>query len=62
AFPFVLASHSTLGWHPAAGVLAWAFGIPGLVLSYIAAGLYVPIGLRALREGREGGGSPSAPA
>ena len=52
AFPFFLASHSTLGWHDTARVLAWVTGIPGLVLSYIAWGLYVPIGLRALREGR----------
>jgi cardiolipin synthase len=52
AFPFFLASHSTLGWHDTARVLAWVTGIPGLVLSYIAWALYVPIGLRALREGR----------
>ena len=31
---------------------AWLVGIPGLVLGYYAAVLYVPIGLRALREGR----------
>jgi hypothetical protein len=27
-------------------------GIPGLILAYIAAIAYVPIGLAALREGR----------
>ena len=36
-------------------------GVPGLVLSYYAAVLYVPIGLRALREGRaEPRSSPAA--
>lgn len=52
AFPFFLASHSTLGWHETAEVLAWVTGIPGLILSYIAWATYVPIALRALREGR----------
>lgn len=33
-------------------VAAWACAIPGLVLSYWAAVLYVPIAARALREGR----------
>lgn len=33
-------------------VVAWGFGLPGLVLSYYAALLYVPLGLAALREGR----------
>ena len=39
-------------------------GIPGLVLSYWAAATYVPIGLRALREGRAARartGGPAAP-
>lgn len=34
-------------------VAAWGFALVGLVLSYWAAVLYVPLGLRALREGRE---------
>lgn len=33
-------------------VLAWCCAIPGLACSYYAAALYVPMGLRALREGR----------
>jgi cardiolipin synthase len=52
AFPLFLASHSTLGWADTADDLAWIAGIPGLVLSLIAAALYVPLAARALREGR----------
>src|ERR671917_940435 len=52
AFPFFLASHSTLGWADTAGVLAWVFGLPGLALSLYAAVLYVPLARRALAEGR----------
>ena len=63
AFPFFLAHHSTLGWSDTAGVLAWLFGIPGLVLSLYAAVLYVPLAGRALREGREDrlAGPPASP-
>jgi cardiolipin synthase len=53
AFPLFLASESTLGWADTAGVLAWVAGIPGLVFSYVAWALYLPLGLKALREGRE---------
>jgi cardiolipin synthase len=52
AFPMFLASYSTVSWATLAEVLAWGFGIPGLVLSYYAAFLYIPIGLTALRDGR----------
>ena len=52
SFPFFLASHSTLGWHETAELLAWLTGIPGLVLSYIAWAMYAPIAVKALREGR----------
>lgn len=52
AFPLFLASGSTVSWADAARTAAWAWGIPGLVLSYIAWALYLPIGLRALAEGR----------
>ena len=50
--PLFLAAESTVGWADLAEVLAWAFGIPGLLLSYYAAFLYIPLGLAALREGR----------
>ncbi|HEX7133190.1 MAG TPA: CDP-alcohol phosphatidyltransferase family protein [Iamia sp.] len=52
AFPLFLASEGQLFWRDEARVLAWGFAVPGLVLGYIALALYVPIGLRALREGR----------
>lgn len=50
AFPLFLASHSTLGWREGGGTAAWAFGIPGLVLAWYSAALYVPIAAKALRE------------
>jgi cardiolipin synthase (CMP-forming) len=68
AFPLFLASESTLGWADTAEVMAWIAGIPGLVLSLYAAAGYVPLGRRALAEGRaaraaetpETPGAPSA--
>jgi cardiolipin synthase len=50
AFPLFLAAESTLGWHDTAGTLALLVGIPGLVLSWWSAALYVPLARRALRE------------
>mgnify|MGYP000972518602 CR=1 FL=1 len=52
AFPFFLAAESTMSWAPIAGVLAWVTAIPGLFCSYVSWAMYLPIGLRALREGR----------
>jgi cardiolipin synthase (CMP-forming) len=52
AFPAFLVSESdasTADWY---GVLAWSVAIPGLVLSYYSALLYVPLGRTALAEGR----------
>ena len=47
---------NVLGWtleeNDAFRVLAWAFGIPGLILSYVSSAMYLPIALRALDEGR----------
>jgi cardiolipin synthase len=59
AFPLFLASHSTLGWHEGGGTAAWAFGIPGLVLAWYSAALYVPIARRALRERDQPVGAPA---
>jgi cardiolipin synthase len=52
AFPLFLLSHSDARWADLAGFLAWCWVLPGLVLAYVALGLYVPLGLTALREGR----------
>jgi cardiolipin synthase len=41
-----------LSWQSFAGFAAWGFSIPGLVLAWYAAALYVPLGRRALTEGR----------
>jgi cardiolipin synthase (CMP-forming) len=67
AFPLFLASESTVGWADLAETLAWIAGIPGLLLSWYAAALYVPMARRALDEGRQdrgtstpGAGVPSA--
>jgi len=54
AAPFFLTSKSTVGWHPAAHVLAWICVVPALIFGYIAAIQYIPLGRRALREGRVG--------
>ncbi|MGZ4682532.1 MAG: CDP-alcohol phosphatidyltransferase family protein [Acidimicrobiales bacterium] len=59
AFPLFLAGSSTRSSAPIFQALGWMTGVPGLVLSYYAAVLYVPIGLRALREGRAERSSPA---
>ena len=52
AFPFFLASRSTFSWRGFARGAAWAWIVPSIVLSYWAAATYIPIGRRALAEGR----------
>jgi cardiolipin synthase len=52
AFPMFLASEASFSLADAARVLAWGFGLPGLVLSYISWAMYLPLGLRALELGR----------
>lgn len=52
AVPLFLASSSDLAQADAFGFLAWVFVIPGLVFSYVSWAMYVPLALRALREGR----------
>lgn len=52
ALPSFLGSHSTLSYARQLGWLAWTVVVPGLVLSYIAAAMYVPIARRALSDGR----------
>ena len=51
AFPFFLAGgDEQLGWRDTATTLGWVFAVPGILLSWYALALYVPIALRALRE------------
>lgn len=52
AFPLFLAGSSDSYWAAGFENLAWLAAIPGLTLSIYAAVSYVPIGVRALREGR----------
>jgi cardiolipin synthase len=54
AIPFFLTAESTIGWRDTAEVLAWVCVVPGLVFGYIAAVQYIPLGRKALQEGREG--------
>ncbi|HEY6532611.1 MAG TPA: CDP-alcohol phosphatidyltransferase family protein, partial [Acidimicrobiales bacterium] len=53
AFPLFVAGSSDLSWAATAEALAWICALPALVLSYTAAVMYVPLGMAALREGRE---------
>jgi cardiolipin synthase (CMP-forming) len=52
AYPLFLVSNSDVTWADTAEVLAWVAAVPGLVFGYVSAAGYVPLGLRALREGR----------
>jgi cardiolipin synthase len=52
AFPFFLGGASGISWNDISWALGWAFAIPGLLLSYYAALLYVPLARKALAEGR----------
>ena len=58
AFPAFLWGNAEWALADLFAVLAWVFAIPGLVLSYVAAAMYVPLGLRALREGRADRAAP----
>lgn len=52
AFPFFLASASTVSWAETARVVAWATAVPGLIFSYISWAMYLPMAIRALQDGR----------
>lgn len=52
AFPCFLGAESTLSYAELLRWVAWLTGLPGLVISFYAAGLYVPIYRKALAEGR----------
>ena len=53
AFPAFLWASTDWALQPFFEVAAWVCGLPALAASYYAAALYVPIGLRALKEGRD---------
>jgi hypothetical protein len=52
AFPLFLAGSSDLSWNGFATFAAWCFTAFGLVFAYWSAILYIPMGRRALIEGR----------
>ena len=52
AFPAFLVSESSTSAADGYRILAWSVAIPGLVLSYYSALLYIPLGRKALAEGR----------
>jgi cardiolipin synthase len=55
AFPLFLGSNAPdLGWEQIAGVLAWCFALPGLVLSWYAALTYLPQARVALAASKIG--------
>jgi cardiolipin synthase (CMP-forming) len=60
AFPLFLVAHSTADWRHVAAVAAWLFAIPGVVFGWYAAVTYVPMGRRALAEGRAERGAKMA--
>lgn len=53
AFPAFLVGASDHATADGFRVLAWVIGIPGLALAYWSALLYVPLGRKALAEGRQ---------
>lgn len=52
AFPMFLGSEAAFSLADGCRVLAWGFGIPGLILSYYSWAMYLPLGLKALELGR----------
>ncbi len=53
AFPLFLLGNADAGaWSTLGEWAGWLCVIPGLVLGYLALALYIPLGLRALQDGR----------
>lgn len=52
AFPLMLLGSSQVSHSEIYTALGWVAGVPGVVLSYYAAAMYVPIAREALAEGR----------
>ncbi len=55
SFPFLLAGAADVGVADWFRVLGWICAAPSLLYSYLSAVQYVPLGLEALRAGREAG-------
>ncbi len=53
AFPGFMLGATDFPGHQGFQIAAWMLGIPGLVLSYYTAVLYIPAIRASLREGRE---------
>ena len=56
AVPFFLAGESTAFAHEAFAIGAWFFGLPGLVISWVAGWSYIPAARAVLAERRSRGG------
>lgn len=52
ALPLFLVGHAGLTWSRGAEDVAWVFAVPGLILAWYAAISYIPMGRRAIAEGR----------
>ena len=52
AYPLFLLAHGPATWQTVLHVAAWAIGLLGLALAWVAAASYVPVARRALIEGR----------
>ncbi|MFZ9422322.1 MAG: hypothetical protein ACO27J_04815, partial [Ilumatobacteraceae bacterium] len=52
AFPLLLLGASNAGWALGAKNAGWAIGVPGLVISYLTALVYVPQVVRGVRTAR----------
>lgn len=52
AYPAFLLGHGPAGWQQPVVGAAWAVGVLGLVLAWVAAACYVPVARRAFRRGR----------
>jgi cardiolipin synthase len=62
AFPLLLIGASDAGWALAGRNAGWAIGVPGLILAYVTAFVYVPLvirGVGAARKQRATAGSVS---
>jgi len=52
AYPLFLLAHGPATWQTVLHVAAWAIGLLGLALAWVAAASYVPVARRALADGR----------